>query len=415
MSIVGGGGAAADADAGGRTMRKAEVYAGHPDHAFPYYLGADCSDAIRRVIAALEPDRLLVVTDESVWRRHGTSLDGLRSAVETIVLEVPRGEGAKRPTVLTDVLARAVEEGATRQSVVVTFGGGATGNLGGLVAALLFRGVRLVHLPTTTIGAFDSVLSMKQAVNSDSGKNQIGTYLRPVAVMVDTRWFETLPPEVARGGWCEAAKNALAIHPATIDVLGRSVAETDSHRRWAALFDLSLTAKMMVMADDPYERREGLALEYGHTIGHAIEYAAAESARAIPHGDAISLGMIAAARVSRHQGYLDEDAVRVHEDLAARVGAPTRLPRDLDLGRVLALVRRDNKRGLVPCRDQEIAMVLLAELGRPMTARGEALPLTRVPIALVESVLADLVERPGEAPPGRSSEHLTMIPAGESR
>lgn len=377
-------------------MRNADVYAGHPEYTYPYYLGTDCSDAICQRIVLLEPDRVILVTDEFVWGLHGKSLEGLQSAVETVVIKVPRGEGAKRPAVLTDVLSRVFNAGATRQSVVVTFGGGATGNLGGLVAALLFRGVRLVHLPTTTIGAFDSVLSMKQAVNSESGKNQIGTYFRPTVVMVDTRWFETLHPEITRGGWCEGAKNALAIQPAALDTFDRLVAEADPHRRWAALFDMSLTAKMTVMANDPYERREGLALEYGHTIGHAIEYAAAESTLAIPHGDAISLGMIAAARISRAQGHLDVASVQVHEDIAARLRAPTRLPQDFNLERVLTIVRCDNKRGLIPCRDDEIAMVLLADLGKPITWDAGGLPLTRVSIGLVETVLADLVECSGD-------------------
>lgn len=369
----------------------ASVFNGLPEYSFPYYFGADYSTTIRQRIMTLEPDLIIIVADEFVWELHGKSLEELRSAISTIVIKVPRGEAAKRLEVLHGVISQAINAGATRQSVVVAFGGGATGNVGGLAAALLFRGIRLVHLPTTTIGAFDSVLSMKQAVNSDSGKNQIGTYFRPSMVMVDTCWFETLSPEVARGGWCEGVKNALAILPATLDTLVDLVTEVDSYQRWAELFDMSLTAKMTVMAEDPYERHCGLTLEYGHTIGHAIEYAAVESTLLIPHGDAISLGMIAAARISQAEGHLDAAAVQVHEDIIARLGAPTQLPRDLNLERVLTIVRSDNKRGLISCHDDEIAMVLLSDLGKPILEECMGLPLSRVPIRLIKTALMDLV------------------------
>ena len=371
--------------------RSVAVSFSRTEYTYPYFLGARCTDGVAVEIAAMQPDRVVVVADEHVWHLHGDSLGALRSAVETEVILVPPGERAKRPEVLTSVVSQAIARGATRKSVVVAFGGGAAGNLAGLAAALLFRGLRLVHLPTTTIGAFDSVLSMKQAVNSESGKNQIGTYHCPSAVMVDTSWFETLPPEVARGGWCEAAKNALAIDPTALGSLGQLLDEPDSDRRWDALFEMSLRAKMAVMINDPHERREGLTLEYGHTIGHAIEYVAMRSgATAIAHGDAIVLGMVAAARISCAIGHLSDHAVELHEGVAVQVGAPTRLPPSLDLAEVLALVKSDNKRGLISCGDDEVVMVLLEELGRPITSGGDRVPLISVPIALVEATLAEL-------------------------
>lgn len=372
-------------------MRRVTINAGAPEYAYPYYFGSNCAGEINDAVVAMVPDRVIVVADEFAWKLHGSVLGALRSAVETLVITVPQGERAKHLTVLADVVAGAIAGGATRQSVVVTFGGGAAGNLGGLAAALLFRGVRLVHMPTTTIGAFDSVLSMKQAVNSESGKNQIGTYHRPVAVMVDTTWFSTLGPEAARGGWCEAAKNVLAIEPSSLQVFEQLLDRTDPDRQWAALFDVSLSAKTAVMAQDPFERREALTLEYGHTIGHALEYSTKGSDHPIAHGDAIALGMIAAARISQALGYLDDGAVRLHEALTAKVGAPTRLPSSIDLDRVLAVVRSDNKRGLIRCGENEIAMVILAKLGQAVVPGGDGLPLMPVAAEVVASVLAGLV------------------------
>lgn len=150
---------------------------------------------------------------------------------------------------------------------------------------------------------------------------------------------------------------------------------------------------MRVMDDDPYERGRGLILEYGHTVGHAIEYASIASETAVPHGDAIALGMIAAARIAESMGYLDADVALLHEKLAADVGAPTRLPVDLDVRRVVSLVQSDNKRGLLPCREDEVAMVLLAGLGEAVVARPDGLPLTAVPRDLMSSIVENLVAR----------------------
>ena len=374
-------------------MTTSEVLAGCPEFTFPYHIGSRCSGAIGDEIRRMSPDRVVVIADENVLNLHGASLDALRDAVDTKIVVVPNGEQAKTASVLISVLSESIELGVTRRSVVVTFGGGAVGNLGGLVASLLFRGVRLVHLPTSTIGAFDSVLSMKRAVNSQVGKNQLGAYHRPTAVMVDTDWFKTLPAEFARGGWCEEAKNALAIDPGSIDTLRRVVVSGDSHSRWLELLQLSLGGKMRVMDDDPYERGRGLILEYGHTVGHAIEYASIASETAVPHGDAIALGMIAAARIAESMGYLDADVALLHEKLAADVGAPTRLPVDLDVRRVVSLVQSDNKRGLLPCREDEVAMVLLAGLGEAVVARPDGLPLTAVPRDLMSSIVENLVAR----------------------
>lgn len=371
-------------------MRCATVFATRPEHSFPYYIGTDCTADIVDRLAKFEADLLVVVVDEHVAALHGNMLDVLRARLRAMVIPVPEGEEAKQLVILSKVVDQAIAAEASQRSVVVAFGGGSTGNLAGLAASLLFRGVRLVHLPTTTIGAFDSALSMKQAVNSQSGKNQIGTYHRPTAALLDTCWFDTLPIEIARGGSCEAVKNCLAIHPNVIENLGRLVSEPGSGGRWSRLFDLSLAAKMAVMADDPHERIGGLALEYGHTIGHAIEFVSAFGLEPVTHGDAVALGVIAAARVAEELGLLTVDDVREHERLITLVGAPTRIPRTCDIERVVAAVRHDNKRGLTVCGDDEVAMVLLEGLGRPFRPVGIELPLATVPIGLVKSVLADL-------------------------
>lgn len=361
---------------------KTYVAFGHGEYSYPYCIGDHCMSALAAEVMALEPDRIVIVADETVWALHGNSIDCLhRAAVPVLVITLPAGEQAKRMDVLSRVLAQTLGWGVTRQSIVLTFGGGAAGNLGGLAASLLFRGIRLVHMPTTTIAAFDSVLSMKQAINSDAGKNQIGTYHQPSAVLVDVQWFDSLDSGVARGGWCEAAKNCLAIEPSAMGALASLALEPDRRRKWASLLEISSRAKSSVMMDDHFERRSGLILEYGHTVGHAIEYAAA-----VLHGDAVALGMIVAAEISQELSYLTAPAVEQHRTLLAELGAPARLPEGADVSQIISIVRQDNKRGLIGCDEDEIPMVLLERLGAPVISNG-SLPLIPVPVALVETVL----------------------------
>src|SRR5215210_990441 len=174
------------------------------DQVVPLHYGHDCLSEICEKLAALEADRFLIVTDERVRSLYGAELAvALKRLAPSLMLIAAPGEGSKNLEILLNHAERAVAWGATRRSVLVTLGGGVPGNLGGLLAALLFRGIRLVHIPTTLIGAMDSVISLKQAVNSRLGKNLFGTFYPPTAVMTDTCVFQTLPAREIRAGICE--------------------------------------------------------------------------------------------------------------------------------------------------------------------------------------------------------------------
>lgn len=173
-------------------------------HSYPYFSGHDCSDRIVRALAGYGTDRFFVVTDDTVQALHGDDLlPALGRHAPVHVLSQPPGEGMKSLASLSSYLEAAIAAGATRRSLVVAFGGGVPGNLAGALAGLLYRGVRLVHVPTTTVAAMDSVISLKQAVNSSHGKNHIGIYHIPEAVYLDVRLLQTLPDRELRSGLCE--------------------------------------------------------------------------------------------------------------------------------------------------------------------------------------------------------------------
>jgi 3-dehydroquinate synthase len=364
------------------------------DAVFPYYSGFDCIGAFVEQLKPLEADRFIVVTDDTVLALHGDALLAhLRRLAPTSVFSHEPGESMKTLQRLSDFVERALEAGTTRRSVVVAFGGGVPGNVGGLLASLLFRGIRLVNMPTTTMAAMDSALSLKQAVNSTRGKNHIGAYVEPYAVFTDVRLLTTLPARELRSGLCEAAKNCLAICPAALPTLHRILADGDlrSPESLLWLLEESIAAKRAVTMEDSREQSTGLTLEYGHTVGHAVELADfhRRGSKGLSHGDAVALGMIAAARISHARGWLSDAELDAHVDIVLALGAPLCLPPGVTVDDVMALVRSDNKRGYLPTEPDSIPFVLLESLGR--TAGRPELPLVGVRSAEVVTALDALV------------------------
>lgn len=360
---------------------------------FPYHYGIDCMDRIVRELAGLGADRFIVVTDDTVLALHGGELlRGLRSLAPVEVLSQPPGERMKSTHQLADYAERALGAHATRSTVVIAFGGGVPGNLAGLLAALVFRGVRLVHIPTTTIAAMDSVLSLKQAINSSLGKNHIGTYYSPQAVYTDIRLLATLPERELRSGLCEAAKNCLAITPDVLPGLRKVLANGDLNTPDALLWllDESIRAKAGVTARDTREQRAALVLEYGHTAGHAVELAdqRLRGPEGLSHGEAIALGMVVAARISHARGWLSQEDLDQHVEIVAALGAPLRLPGAMTVDEVMTVVRDDNKRGYLPAEPDSLPYVLLKGLGRP--AGSPDLPLVQVELAEIRAALEGL-------------------------
>lgn len=359
----------------------------------PFSFGYQCIDEIAARVLALEPDRIVVVTDRIVNDLYGHELARrLGMGAETLTLAIDPGEADKQLVTVGSFAEQAIRWGITRASVIVALGGGVTGNLGGLLAGLMFRGIRLVHVPTTLIGVSDSVVSLKQAVNSSLGKNHLGTYYEPTAVVADLKMLETLPLREVRSGMCECIKNALAIRPEFIDEL-RSVLRTDGAYEpddYEMIVLEAIESKQRVMRNDKCERNAALVLEYGHTVGHAIELAShAHSTDPLPHGEAVALGMLYAAAIARERGMLSVQDEEVHHELIVRAGVVPRFPPGLEWAQVRHMLAFDNKRGYRTSESGEISMVLLEGLGSP--AGPDERPLVQVPLEAVDRAHTRLV------------------------
>lgn len=267
-------------------------------------------------------------------------------AVEVIGL--PDREEAKTLAVVASVYERLAGLGLTVEDTIVGVGGGSVTDVAGFVAGTWLRGVEVVHIPTTFLGAIDAAIGGKTGVNL-GGKNLVGVFWHPTRVIVHTDVLEALPAYLVSEGMAEAYKAGLIGDPD----LARLIEVSGLRAPTGEVVSRSLAVKASLVDRDPRDRGERAYLNFGHTIGHAIEFASTLS-----HGESVSLGMTAACRVSAQRlGF--EGSERVEGALAG-LGLPVAIE-GLDRKRVVDLVGRDKKRDKAGVR-----MVLLREVGRPV-------------------------------------------------
>ncbi|GAA3287794.1 iron-containing alcohol dehydrogenase [Dactylosporangium vinaceum] len=363
------------------------------DASVPYLYGHDCTPALAGALVdrlAAGPaglDAVLLVTDDGV-RGHAAAVAAeLARHVRVATVPLQAEERHKTLPTVQHLLESAVAQGLTRRSAIVAMGGGTVGNIAGLAAALLFRGTRLVHLPTTPVAAFDATVSLKQGVNLSAGKNLAGTYFVPTLIACDLAWLATVPRHDLLTGMAEMVKNILVAAPELEKKL--VVALDGAPPDLRALLEVGVEAKAPFVAADPRERAGALIFEYGHTAGHAIEFV---SGGTIRHGEAVAWGMLIAAEVARRRHGLAAPDVARHHRLTALLDLPaarTRL-QALDRGAIRAALAADNKRGYGPCAPGEVLMVLLDGIGRPVPGPPGGPPLVPVPVSAVIDALEEL-------------------------
>jgi 3-dehydroquinate synthase len=322
-----------------------------------------------------------LISDDAVFLRYGPQAEqALRQAeIPVASFVVPAGEASKSLATAAGIYDWLVEQRAERGHAIVALGGGMITDLAGYVAATFARGLPLVHVPTSLVAMVDAAIGGKVAVNLPQAKNLIGAFYQPRLVLADVSTLHTLPPRELTSGWAEVIKHALI---ADEDLLQLLEEQTDAILRLepeltTAVIQRSATIKAAIVAED--EREESgrrTVLNYGHTVGHGLE-AAGEYA-ALLHGEAVAIGMTAAAEISRRLGLISEEVCRGQRRLLERFGLPTRAP-DLDLARVREAMARDKK-----VRGKAIRWVLLKGVGRPVVRDG-------VPAAALDAALSQVL------------------------
>jgi 3-dehydroquinate synthase len=286
-----------------------------------------------------------------------------RAGLGAVHLPVPAGEEAKTLQVYEALLHQLATQEAHRDDVVVALGGGAVGDVAGFVASTYMRGVPFVQVPTTLLAQVDAAIGGKTAVNLPEGKNLAGTFLQPRVVIADVATLATLPERDFRSGLAEVAKYGLTLDADLLEKLERDpaplVARDPATLEW--IVTRCVAAKAGTVAEDERDAGRRLILNYGHTVGHALERLEEFGGRS--HGEAIAVGMMFAARLAGSRGLastgLASRTARLLTSLGLEVDGP--LP---DPGAIASACRLDKK-----YRDG-VRFVLLEEVGRPVVVEG---------------------------------------------
>jgi 3-dehydroquinate synthase len=327
--------------------------------AYPVHVGAGLARETGRLLddRAL-PARRIVVTNARVWRLHGKALAKVQGRREPILL--PDGERHKTLASVARIYDALVRAGADRATTLVAFGGGVVGDTAGFAAATYLRGVPLVQVPSTLLAQVDASIGGKVGVNLAAGKNLVGAFYPPALVVTDPLLLETLPRREFRSGLYEVVKYGV-------------IASRD-------LFDRVVGSLTGVFAREPAALdpivAESCRINFGHTVGHALE--AMTRYRRFLHGEAVALGMLAAAELGVARGLLHEDERTRLARAVAQMG-PLPALADLSAAAALDIVRRDKKvvagrlHVVLPTRIGEVTIVddvKEKELERALRASG---------------------------------------------
>ena len=313
---------------------------------------------------------IFVFTDTMVAGLYAEEFTGKLkgSGYDVQMITLPVGEEAKTLLNYVHVVDRVLSRGVDERSVFISLGGGVVCNVCGFVASTIYRGLDLVHVPTTMMAQCDAAISHKQAINGQRGKNMVGAYYNPRMVVVDVETLVTLTDRQTRDGLAEVVKHGLGQ-----DVqLAKTLTEYKGNFRdldfLEQVIKRNIELKCELVRTDPKELRDGMVLQYGHTIGHPIEHLSGYS---LLHGESVAIGMMVAARISRILGACSDELILTHEDMIAKYGLPTRVPADIRTDDILEALKF-NKKYLV----EGTRMALVSDVGQLWSVDGDyAIPV----------------------------------------
>ena len=329
------------------------------DRAYDVVIGREFLSRLGQLIPGVdEAETVFLIGHPSLERFSKEATETLEAAgLRVVGLDIPEGERSKSLEVVEGLWRRLAEEKARRHDVVIGLGGGVICDVAGFVAATFNRGMPLVHIPTTLLAQVDAAIGGKCGINIPEGKNLIGAIYQPSVVLCDIDLLASVPQEELRSGMAEVVKYGLIADPEMleeIDVKAQKVYDGDA-RALLGVVSRSASVKASFVVSDERDEGRRAFLNYGHTFAHAIERLG--GFETVRHGEAVALGMMAAAYLSEELGRLSEYGVAVHRRVLEGVGLPTMA--DLSLDAMEEAWQHDKK------YKKGVRFVLLEEIGRP--------------------------------------------------
>ncbi len=325
-------------------------------------IGRDILDRIILLIAKdHKASRYVVITDDRVGGLYGKKFLGALKDIglKASIIEFPAGEAAKNIKTVLDISAQLMETGADRETCLIALGGGVVGDMVGFTASIFMRSVPYIQIPTTLVAQVDSSIGGKTGVDLAFGKNLLGTFYQPRAVFANLSFLETLPEKEFNNGLAEIIKYAVIDDEKMFRQLeeNMNVLKEREPKLLLNIVENCCQIKKSVVEIDEKEHGLRRILNFGHTLGHALE---ALSRFTVTHGEGVAMGMVAAARISEKTGYLKNSDTRRIETLIRKAGLPVKIPKSLDGEKIIARLKMDKKR-----KGDIIHFVLLKKIGMP--------------------------------------------------
>lgn len=307
-----------------------------------------------------QADRIAIIADEHVAETH---LDMLTEALtfvsdKMMTKTIPSGEASKTMATFADCQAFLLQNGCTRKSMIIAFGGGACGDLAGFVAATFMRGIPFIQCPTTIL-AHDSAVGGKTAINMPEGKNMVGAFHQPDAVLFQTPLFHSLPLREIRSGLAELLKHAfISDEQWTIELLANDTFTTPTDEWLASQLLRGIQVKATIVSDDEFEQGTRKYLNFGHTFGHAIE--AACGFGKLSHGEAVMIGMVYSLLISEQLHHTDRTLTDQLIRFLKQYHYPLQPINDYSFEELYTFMQKDKK-----AMDGQVNFVLLNGIGYP--------------------------------------------------
>jgi 3-dehydroquinate synthase len=345
----------------------AQLWSGHstydissPAGGYPYTVGAGILPFIRQLASIQGP--MVVITDEIIRDLYAPSLGEV-----DLTIALPAGRSQKTLDAVASVYQQLFEAGVDKTATVISLGTSIIGDIAGFAAATYLRGVDLVHCPTNLIAMVDTSVGGKVGLDVPQGRNLLGLYKQPKAVLADVGTLQTLPPRDFASGLAEVVKHGLVASSSLLGRIESTSWTTTGNLLPGMLADLqSLVAqaiqiKIAIVQADPFEEKgQRTFLNLGHTFGYGIEYA---SNGEINHGEAVAMGLVAATRLSHRKGHASADLVDRVEALVGHIGLNAKVPASIEAADILEGMRHDKKR-----RHSRLRFVLLKDVGEPFVS-----------------------------------------------
>jgi len=346
------------------------------DNSYDLIIGVKLDDIVNELASWNEFSKYFIITDSNVKRLYAD--DFLRrlqtNKIEVHLLSVLPGEKSKTRKTKEQLEDKLLKLKADRYSLIIALGGGVIGDLAGFVAATFMRGISYIQIPTTLLSQIDSSIGGKVAVNHPLGKNLIGAFYQPKKVYIDVETLNTLPKREFRNGMAEVIKYAAILDANLFSYLEDNNQKINIHHKSSILNLVQRCCKLKKMIVEKDEKETGLRriLNFGHTIGHAIE---SLSKYKLSHGEAVAIGMVIEAKISAALGMLKQSDVERLRKVIELYKLPTKIPSKMDMAKIIQSTYLDKK-----AQQGQVQYTLLKKIGKAAMSIS-------VPRNIVERVL----------------------------